>query len=46
MERCANRIGGAAFELSGETYQLDVNDGENNLDGHDSGSIVVDIEVG
>lgn len=31
--RCANRIGGAAFELNGEVYQLDVNDGENNLHG-------------
>lgn len=27
----ANRIAGAAFELHGKTYQLPVNDGENNL---------------
>lgn len=30
----ANRIGGAAFELEGGTYRLDVNDGENNLHSH------------
>lgn len=30
----ANRIGGAAFTLSGKRYQLDVNDGENNLHSH------------
>lgn len=30
----ANRIGGAAFELDGVTYQLDVNDGANNLHSH------------
>lgn len=27
----ANRIGGATFEIDGVTYQLDVNDGPNNL---------------
>ncbi len=30
----ANRIGGAAFEIDGQKYQLDVNDGENNLHSH------------
>lgn len=30
----ANRIGGAAFTLEGQRYQLDVNDGENNLHSH------------
>lgn len=30
----ANRIGGAAFILEGKRYQLDVNDGENNLHSH------------
>lgn len=30
----ANRIAGAAFEIDGHTYQLDVNDGENNLHSH------------
>lgn len=30
----ANRIGGAAFELDGQKYQLDVNDGANNLHSH------------
>ena len=30
----ANRIGGAAFEIDGQRYQLDVNDGENNLHSH------------
>lgn len=29
----ANRIGGASFELDGETYTLDKNDGENTLHG-------------
>ncbi|MBP5159077.1 MAG: galactose mutarotase [Lachnospiraceae bacterium] len=29
--RCCNRIGGAAFELGGETYHLEANDGRNNL---------------
>lgn len=29
----ANRIGGATFELDGEVYQLDRNDGENTLHG-------------
>lgn len=31
--RHANRIGGAAFTLNGKTYELDKNDGENNLHG-------------
>ena len=31
--RHANRIGGAKFELNGKTYELDKNDGENNLHG-------------
>lgn len=31
--RHANRIGGAKFTLNGVTYQLDKNDGENNLHG-------------
>lgn len=30
----ANRIGNAKYELEGETYQLDVNDGVNNLHSH------------
>lgn len=30
----ANRIGGAAFEIDGVKYQLDVNDGVNNLHSH------------
>lgn len=30
----ANRIAGAAFEIEGRTYQLDVNDGGNNLHSH------------
>lgn len=30
----ANRIGNAKFELHGKTYQLDVNDGPNNLHSH------------
>jgi len=30
----ANRIGGASFELNGQKYQLDVNDGSNNLHSH------------
>ena len=29
--RNGNRIGGASFELNGKTYQLDANDGANNL---------------
>jgi len=29
--RHANRIGGAKFELNGKVYELDKNDGENNL---------------
>ena len=31
--RHANRIGGASFELNGKKYQLDKNDGRNNLHG-------------
>jgi len=31
--RHANRIGGAKFELNGVTYELDKNDGKNNLHG-------------
>lgn len=31
--RCANRIGGAAFELNGKTYRLTANDGKNQLHG-------------
>lgn len=30
----ANRIGGAKFTLDGKTYELDLNDGENNLHSH------------
>jgi aldose 1-epimerase len=30
----ANRIGGATYKLDGVNYQLDVNDGENNLHSH------------
>lgn len=30
----ANRIGGAKFEIDGQSYQLDVNDGPNNLHSH------------
>ena len=35
--RVGNRIGGAAFELEGETYTLAKNDGENNLHGGPNG---------
>ncbi|HHV11737.1 MAG TPA: galactose mutarotase [Clostridiales bacterium] len=31
--RHANRIGGAKFEINGKVYELDKNDGENNLHG-------------
>ena len=31
--RCANRIAGASFELNGETYDVDKNDGNNSLHG-------------
>lgn len=31
--RCANRIGGAKFELNGKTFLLDKNDGNNHLHG-------------
>ena len=31
--RCANRIAGASFELNGETYNVDKNDGNNHLHG-------------
>ena len=30
----ANRIGGASFEINGRAYQIDVNDGPNNLHSH------------
>lgn len=30
----ANRIGNACFQIDGKTYQLDVNDGDNNLHSH------------
>lgn len=30
----ANRIGGASFEIKGKAYQIDVNDGPNNLHSH------------
>lgn len=30
----ANRIAGAAFEINGKKYQIDVNDGDNNLHSH------------
>ena len=30
----ANRIGDASYELDGVTYQLDINDGPNNLHSH------------
>ena len=30
----ANRIGGANFEINGKAYQIDVNDGPNNLHSH------------
>lgn len=30
----ANRIGNASFQLNGKTYQLDANDGQNNLHSH------------
>lgn len=33
--RHANRIGGAKFEINGKIYELDKNDGENNLHGGD-----------
>lgn len=35
--RCANRIGGASFELNGETYEVDKNDGNNHLHGGSQG---------
>ncbi len=35
--RYGNRIGGASFELDGITYQLEKNDGENNLHGGNKG---------
>lgn len=31
---CANRTGNASFQIDGHTYQLDVNDGVNNLHSH------------
>ena len=31
--RCANRISGASFELNGQTYRLDQNEGTNHLHG-------------
>ena len=31
--RCANRIGGAKFELNGKVYEIQKNEGENNLHG-------------
>ena len=40
--RYGNRIGNAKFELNGESYQLDVNDGNNHLHG---GSIGFDKRV-
>lgn len=30
----ANRIAGACFEINGKSYQIDVNDGDNNLHSH------------
>ena len=35
--RCANRIAGASFELNGETYNVDKNDGNNSLHGGTQG---------
>jgi aldose 1-epimerase len=35
--RHANRIGGASFELNGKKYELEKNDGENNLHGGSKG---------
>jgi aldose 1-epimerase len=35
--RVAGRIGGASFELNGQTYQLDKNEGENTLHGGSRG---------
>lgn len=35
--RCANRIKGASFELNGETYDVDKNDGNNHLHGGSKG---------
>ena len=35
--RCANRIAGASFELNGETYNVDKNDGDNSLHGGSRG---------
>lgn len=35
--RCANRIKGASFELNGETYNVDKNDGNNHLHGGSKG---------
>ena len=35
--RCANRIKGASFELNGQTYKVDKNDGNNHLHGGSQG---------
>lgn len=35
--RCANRIGGAAFELDGQRYRLEANEGANTLHGGRAG---------
>lgn len=39
--RCANRIGGAAFDLDGKTYRLAANDGSNHLHGGPRGFAAV-----
>ena len=40
--RCANRIKDAQFELNGETYNVDKNDGDNHLHGGSKGFGTVD----
>lgn len=45
--RHANRIGGASFELNGKKYELEKNDGENNLHGGFKGynKFIYDVET-
>lgn len=45
--RHANRIGGAVFTLSGKTYELEKNDGENNLHGGTPGynKVIYQVET-
>lgn len=45
--RCANRVGGAKFELNGKVYELQKNDGENNLHGGEPAynKVMYDTEI-